>query len=126
MASAYQTIDDDDVREALELTGKRVTRAQRIGYFEQVMLEGLLQDADITRAFVPVVLTATDGASVLVVGAVHGYSFSGVETEWEGPFDAEMDFVGKLQEDGWVGSVEEFGEFAEKKKVEVLTGRAGS
>jgi hypothetical protein len=121
MASAYQRIDDDDVREALDLTGKRVTRAQRIEYFEQVMLEGLLQDADITRAFVPVVLTATDGASVLMEGAVHGYSFSGVETEWEGPFDARMDFVMKLQEDGWVGSVEEFQCMAAERKALLLS-----
>lgn len=121
MVDAFESIDDDQVREALELTGKSVTRAQRMEFFEQFVLPGLLDDADLTRLFQAIVLTSSTDDSVLLVAGVRGYSFTVLETEWEGPFDASLDFAALLRSNGWVETVEEFQRLPAKRKSQLVT-----
>jgi hypothetical protein len=122
IARAYEMIDEDELRGELEITTKRITRAQRIEYLEQCVLPSLLEDADITRLFSPVVLKATSGHGILLVAMVHGYSFSGVETEWMGPFGPETDFAVQLRKEGWIERVEEFQKLSLRRKREIVTG----
>jgi len=120
MAEALQEIDDDTVREALEITNGRVTQAQRIEFFEQYVLEDRLQDADVTRAFVPIVLESSDGESLQLVVGISGYSFTILEYEWHGPFEAEFDFAEWLRKEGWVETVEEFQQMGARRKAKLL------
>lgn len=124
MSAAFCAIDDDAVREAMELADRRVTQAHRIHFFEQCVLENLLQDADVTRAFVPLVLQASDGDAVQLVSGISGYSFSGLEFEWHGPLAVDFDVAKWLRKEGWVETVEEFQGMSAKRKLAVVTGAA--
>jgi len=120
MADAFAVIDDDVVRQALEITDRRVNQTQRIEFFEQHVLEGLLEDADVTRAFVPIVLESSDGESLQLVVGISGYSFTILEYEWHGPFEAEFDFAEWVRKEGWVETVEEFQQMGARRKAKLL------
>lgn len=123
IANAYAMIDDADVRDYLELTGTQLNRTHRLTYLAEHVLPQLFEDADITRLFSPVPLTATDGHSVTLVAMVHGYSFSGVECEWMGPYNEAFDLHQWLRREGWFASVEEFVELSARTKVKVVSGQ---
>lgn len=125
METDYSAMHDDDIRQALELPARaRLTRAQRIEYFEQHLLGRLFDDADRTLAFVPVPIVSSDGDALLMVASISGYSFSGIDVQWWGFAESGDAFVAQLREKGWVESVEEFQALPEARKAKLLTGRA--
>ncbi len=122
IADGYDAIDDDQLREAMELRAKtRITPTHRLAYLREYILGELEADADASHALVPVTLTARDGRTVLVVGGVRGYSFSGVETTWCGPF-ATVDAMRRyLTEEGWVQGVEGFEALSPARRLAIAT-----
>ncbi|MHB1095969.1 MAG: hypothetical protein ACYC3F_07330 [Gemmatimonadaceae bacterium] len=125
IAQAYEVIDDDEVREALELRqNQRVTPARRIQFLEQYVLPALCDDADVTHMFVSAVLTSSDGDELMLMASIQGYSFTIIRTEWWGIVESEEAFRASLLERGWIEGLEWFQKLPAKRKLAIVTGEA--
>lgn len=102
MRSAFDSIADEDVTAALgHDSGTDVTDAQRVAYLEEHCFPGLFEDGDDSSSFTPFRAIATDGSAAVLVNDTRGYSFSGITSEWFGPYATFEEFLEVLEAEGW-------------------------
>lgn len=120
----FADVDDDRVAEELELPDdEAVTARHRLKYFEDKVIPGLFEDADVCSAFGPVHLTASDGSTLVLFQDTRGYSFSGITVEWSGPYESIAAFEKALIDEGWITGIDAFRSLSETEKLRRL-GRA--
>jgi hypothetical protein len=125
LQAAFAGMDDDDVREGLELGPRiRITDVHRLQYFEEAVLPAVAEDADVASAFMAVTIKSSNGATAILVAAVQGYSFSSVEHEWIGVFTDEDDFRDDRRGEGWVLDVGEFAALPMRERLRMVRGEA--
>lgn len=88
------------------------------------MLPALCDDADVTHMFVSAVLTSSDGAELILMASIQGYSFSIIRTRWWGIVESDEAFRRSLLERGWIEGAEWFQKLPAKRKLAIVTGEA--
>lgn len=102
------TPDDDEVREFLGLDEDDDVTDEDRSAWAVSRIESLLEDADDSGTFSPVELTTSDGDVLTFVVEVRGYSFSGVDYTWHGPYDDFDAFLTDFADQGWLTSASDF------------------
>ncbi len=105
--------------------GARPTK-EEIDEYLAYKMERAAEDSDDSCAFSSHLITSTDGAELILVATVNGYSFSGVSTTWYGPYDAVDEFVAALTASHWLESSQSPREIpsAARKKIRDGTHRS--